>query len=304
MAEGPRGLHDRLNRISHWDVNVSDLQRSLAWYGATTALRPVARTRADQAFPSLGIEHGRFEGVMLRDATKPAGWPMLHLVEWQQPSPVGSPYLSHANVGWFRIAVSVPDIAEGARHGRGAGQRAVHAHDRCDGAVPPGYASRVLPGVLRARSRRHHARVRQHVRVRAATGARRRGPQHVRRRPLHLLLPRDAGPRLRPGRADRGPCPERVQPARGRHPDRRGVFGVRGNATVVFDWLEWTQSHGLPTPYEAPNHLGIMRSALEVDDLDATSSSWCRRPGRNGHASCQARRRTGIWDLGWANAGW
>ena len=44
MTNQARGLHDRLNRISHWDVNVTDLERSRAWYEATTTLRVIART--------------------------------------------------------------------------------------------------------------------------------------------------------------------------------------------------------------------------------------------------------------------
>ena len=56
MANHVGGLHDRLNRISHWDVNVTDLGRSRSWYEATTTLRVVAQTRASQGFPSFGIE--------------------------------------------------------------------------------------------------------------------------------------------------------------------------------------------------------------------------------------------------------
>src|SRR5216683_5540318 len=44
MANHIGGLHDRLNRISHWDVNVTDLGRSRSWYEATTTLRVVAQT--------------------------------------------------------------------------------------------------------------------------------------------------------------------------------------------------------------------------------------------------------------------
>jgi hypothetical protein len=33
-----RGLRNRLNRISHFDLNVRDLERSRQWYEATTVL--------------------------------------------------------------------------------------------------------------------------------------------------------------------------------------------------------------------------------------------------------------------------
>src|SRR5713101_6280006 len=62
-----RGLHDRLNRISHFDVNVSNLERSRARYEATTPLRAFSKTVCHQAFPSLGISRGRFEGYLLKN---------------------------------------------------------------------------------------------------------------------------------------------------------------------------------------------------------------------------------------------
>ena len=114
MANRADGLHDRLNRISHWDVNVTDLERSRSWYEATTTLRVVARTKALQSFPSFGIGSGSFTGYLLKDANLPRGVPMIHLVEWQNPTPVGMPYRSQANVGWYRICPIVEDI-EAAR---------------------------------------------------------------------------------------------------------------------------------------------------------------------------------------------
>lgn len=110
MANHVGGLHDRLNRISHWDVNVTDLGRSRSWYEATTTLRVVAQTRASQGFPSFGIESGSFKGYLLKDTELPRGVPMIHLVQWENPTPVGTPYRSQANVGWYRICPIVEDI--------------------------------------------------------------------------------------------------------------------------------------------------------------------------------------------------
>src|SRR5262245_53060051 len=104
------GLHDRLNRISHWDVNVSDLERSVSWYEATTPLRVVAETVADQPFASFGLARGRFEGSLMRDHTQTGNFPMIHLVEWKEPRPVGTPYMSQGNVGWYRIVPQVADL--------------------------------------------------------------------------------------------------------------------------------------------------------------------------------------------------
>jgi hypothetical protein len=35
---------------------------------------------------------------------------MIHLVQWENPAPVGAPYRSQANVGWYRICPIVDDI--------------------------------------------------------------------------------------------------------------------------------------------------------------------------------------------------
>jgi catechol 2,3-dioxygenase-like lactoylglutathione lyase family enzyme len=110
MTDQAGSLHDRLNRISHWDVNVTDLERSRSWYEATTTLRVVARTKASQSFPGFGIESGSFKGYLLKDANLPRGVPMIHLVQWENPAPVGTPYRSQANVGWYRICPIVDDI--------------------------------------------------------------------------------------------------------------------------------------------------------------------------------------------------
>jgi catechol 2,3-dioxygenase-like lactoylglutathione lyase family enzyme len=71
MANRADGLHDRLNRISHWDVNVTDLERSRSWYETTTTLRVVARTKASQSFPSFGIGSGSFKGHAAHSCHQP-----------------------------------------------------------------------------------------------------------------------------------------------------------------------------------------------------------------------------------------
>jgi len=91
MTDQAGTLHDRLNRISHWDVNVTNLERSRSWYEATTTLRVVARTKASQSFPGFGIASGSFKGYLLKDAKLPRGVPMIHLVQWENPAPVGRP---------------------------------------------------------------------------------------------------------------------------------------------------------------------------------------------------------------------
>jgi hypothetical protein len=110
MANHVAGHHDRQIRISQWDVSVTDRDRSRSWYEATTNLRVVAETRASQGFPSFGIKSGSFKGCLLKDTELPRGAPMIHLVQWEKPVPVGTPYRSQANVRWYRICPIVEDI--------------------------------------------------------------------------------------------------------------------------------------------------------------------------------------------------
>jgi hypothetical protein len=44
---------------------------------------------------------------------------------------------------------------------------------------------------------------------------------------------------------------------------------VRGDDRVLFDYLQWDTSADHAVPYAQPNHVGIIRCAIEVDDLDA-----------------------------------
>jgi hypothetical protein len=42
----------------------------------------------------------------------------------------------------------------------------------------------------------------------------------------------------------------------------------RGDRRFVIDWLRWFESSANPVPYAEPNHLGIIRCGIEVDDID------------------------------------
>lgn len=63
---------------------MADLERARAWWETTTPLRMVAETSADQAFPSLGIARGRFEGYMLHPELPP-----MRDVAFTTPDPEG-----------------------------------------------------------------------------------------------------------------------------------------------------------------------------------------------------------------------
>ncbi len=100
-----------LERFAWVVVNVTDLERSRAFYEAMTPLRVYAKTEArDQRFDGLGIESGSFDGYVLRDEV--AGERVsVQLVQWHDPAPTGNTYPSHTNPGYFRICFSSSDVA-------------------------------------------------------------------------------------------------------------------------------------------------------------------------------------------------
>ncbi len=106
MSEKADALAAQFVRIGYVAINVSDLERSRAFYEAVTPMRVVARTQAPmQPFNLLGEAQGSFDGYLLEDGS--GGDPcQLHLIEWQQPKPRGhaSPTFFHA--GWGKIAFS------------------------------------------------------------------------------------------------------------------------------------------------------------------------------------------------------
>ncbi|GME41760.1 uncharacterized protein NECHADRAFT_87870 [Neofusicoccum parvum] len=275
MSPSKRGLHDRLNRVSHWDVNVTDLERSKAWYEATTALRVVAPTYASQDFPGLGIQGGSFKGYMMRDATQAVGSPMIHLVQWTTPHPVGKPYLSHTNVGWFRIVPVAKSgdearktvVAQGSEPFTPTTNAAVclspslpeldyrvfTVHDP-DGIsvefsgkdIQPNFTA-VVPYTVAHNT----ANVDKHI------------PFYLNVLGLDFLAAVQSQSKI----------PNVYSPGGGLTGLSGAFFGIRGNASYVFDWLQWNESHENPTPYDEPNHVGIIRCAIEVDDIYAAHAT-------------------------------
>ena len=114
-------LDTQVLRIGYVTINVSDLERSKAFYENVTPLRAVARTKTpSQAFSALGIEQGRFDGYLMDDRT--GGSPTaIHLVEWKTPAPRGTPYREFFHAGLAKIAFYTNDsarvLATLAKHG-------------------------------------------------------------------------------------------------------------------------------------------------------------------------------------------
>jgi catechol 2,3-dioxygenase-like lactoylglutathione lyase family enzyme len=272
MPHPARSLHDRINRISHWDVNVTDLERSRAWYEAVTPLRVVAETRVHQPLPSLGIEQGAFRGYMMKDENYPYGSPMIHLVEWESPAPVGKPYTSQANVGWYRIVPVVDDIDRA--------REAVIAQNSEPFAPTTRSVVNLNPGWRDLDYRVFTVHDPDGValefgdKITMGPGAPAQTPVTVAHNTADVdqyisfyvdLLGLD----FLQGSQTKGKVPNVYSPAGGETGFSGAFFGIRGGGSTFLDWLQWIESPSLPTPYAEPNHVGIVRCAIEVDNVDA-----------------------------------
>ncbi|RYD94975.1 MAG: hypothetical protein EOP61_20635 [Sphingomonadales bacterium] len=292
-----RGLRNRLNRIRHYDVNVTDLERSSAWYQATTGLRVVGRTSADQAFPSLGIARGRFEGVLLQDPDQGGKFPMIHLVEWKDPRPVGTPYRSHAQTGWYRIVPEVADLAVARELCIAQGSipfaESVDAMVKFHRNVDP-HRYRVFtvqdPDGIAVEFSQPEARLRQPV---VPIVVAHNSPDVAGRMPFYTdTLGLDFMQGLQVGEL----MPNVYSPGGGLVGHDGALMGLRGDTKVMFDWLQWNDTPSLPGPYAEPHHVGIMRCAFEVDDLDAAYATLLRsRWASDGEIEVAAPED---WDLG------
>jgi catechol 2,3-dioxygenase-like lactoylglutathione lyase family enzyme len=264
-----RGLHNRLNRISHFDVNVSNLERSRQWYEKATALRVVAETGAAQAFPSLGIEHGSFTGYMMKDKTQAGNFPMIHLVQWQDPAPVGTPYLSHANVGWYRIVPQVANVDAARQAVIAAGSQPFAPNTDTEVSFHPDmpifpynvFAAHDPDGITVEFSNTMFETPLTPITVAHNTiDIDKHFPFYVDTLGLDFVW----------SMQNAEPVPNVYSPGGGLTQCDGALLAVRGDRRVMFDWLEWTESKDHPTPYQEPTHLGIMRGVLEVDDIDTS----------------------------------
>ncbi len=284
------GLRGHINRFAHTVINVSDADRALDFYQATFPVRPLHRINGPaQAYPGLGIAHGQCRGWVLesRAHVRPPGllaaeFPArhLHLVEWLEPCPVGSPYAEANHVGIYRqnSLVSGLDEAYGAvcaNGGRPYGEPSwieltpdgfsvrVFAFRDPDGStlemieaddpVAPGYS-----GMM------HHC----NFNVRNLERSYRFYRETIGLDLAYFLAP------AAPQAPDNGALGDLL-----RHPDgtvhdgpmnfAAALLSVRSDTRSPIDVLQWTLPEPYGEPYREANHLGIVRVAFEVDDLEA-----------------------------------
>ena len=107
------GIGAFVRRFSHVVVNVTDLERSIAFYEAVSVLRCVATfdvPEQDLAPLPIDAARGSARGAVLVDQT--GGDPVaVHLVQWLSPGPVGAPMSTFLGHGYVKLAITYPDAA-------------------------------------------------------------------------------------------------------------------------------------------------------------------------------------------------
>jgi catechol 2,3-dioxygenase-like lactoylglutathione lyase family enzyme len=99
------------DRLSHVNVNCSDLERSRAFYAEILGFPPSSRSTPP---PQPGAAFG-YDGEVAWDAfffteVQTDHRFIIDLLEWKQPRPFGRPYAEANHLGIFRLAMLVPDI--------------------------------------------------------------------------------------------------------------------------------------------------------------------------------------------------
>ena len=284
------GLRGHINRFSHTVINVSDLERAVEFYEATFPVRRRQHINGPaQRYAGLGIEHGQFEGWVLenkKDASPPgdlvAEFPAraLHLVQWKNPTPVGKPYREANHVGIYRQNSLVGNLDEAYARvlkngGRPYGEPSeiiltpdgfkvrVFAYRDPDGSTlemigaedPAGKV--VFPGMM------HHC----NLNVRSIERGYRFYHDVMGLDPQAYLAPAELQPASNGSLGDALTNPDGSSYS-GLMQFSASLLGVRSDSRSPIDVLEWSTPKPYGEAYPVANHLGIIRVAFEVDNIE------------------------------------
>ena len=300
-ARGPSGrpgLHDRVNRISQLVCNVSDLERAKAFWELHTPMRAYAKTATPtQAFRGLGISSGRFDGYLMRDRWDPGdtlgnGAFELHLVQWEDPAPVGRPYSSSRNIGWYRLAF-----------------RTASTQAKYDALVAAGVTPYAPPNpnppppLLPVTGFGFPAP--DGITIQILRG----NPEHPDRL-SHLACPvpdlqrqmvfyRDVAGLVMTARLAQCAIPNPWDAEGAPGPYEAFFQRARGDGKLSLDIVNWGAPN--PTrgrPYSEPTNLGYAQIVLEVDDVRASYETLRRQERRGKRPLFRLAGPPEVWDLG------
>jgi len=263
-------LRDRINRIAYVVINVSDLERSRAFYEAVTPLRAVGMIHAPlQPFHGLGAAEGAFEGYVLEEQGAGDRPVQIHLIRWQQPSPVGAAYPCFWHVGLAKIAFRTPDAIAKLAQLRALAIRPTNdiIYRRYVSVLDPDGVTLSFPespALNRERDPKEDPRRRERLlHVNPSVSDIKRS-MHFYGAALGLDLAAESVPG-KPMRASQGPGSDLSQ-------WDSHLYAARGDPRFHIDLSQF--HYPPPTlenskPYAEANHIGISRIGFEVDELDA-----------------------------------
>lgn len=308
------GLRGHINRFSHVVINVSDLDRAVAFYESTFPVQRHQRINGPgQRYAGLGIEHGEFEGWVLenkKDVSPPgefiAEFParLMHLIQWKSPKPTGSPYREANHVGIYRQNSLVNNLDDAyanvlANGGRPYGEPSwivltpdgvgvtVFAFRDPDGNTlemigaddPVGKST--YPGMM------HHC----NLNVRSLETSYKFYRDVLGLDLTVYLAPTKLQPVTNGSLGDALRNPDGSEFTDGGMRFAATLMGVRSDSRSPTDVLEWGVPKPYGEPYQSPTDLGIIRVAFEVDDIEAARS----RLLLTGHAPVGPVE---TWDMG------
>jgi catechol 2,3-dioxygenase-like lactoylglutathione lyase family enzyme len=257
-----------IQRILFWELNVSDVDRTVAFYEQLTSFR--AEGPAVEHDREIDGRPGRARSVLLANTNRAAPLPTIRLTQWLDPRPVGRPHASPGAIGFFRVVVHVTDLDETRRRAEALG-----AHPF---APTTGDAFRFVLGSTGSRSYRAFAvhdpdgivvEFLESPSPKLSTVA--QGTGHFEaNRDLYIEV---LGLELTDTVETAQPVPNIYTPSGGTVSFRGGFFQAHDDAHGYLDVLEHTDPAVRDAPYPSGNHVGVIACALEVDD-----------PGRVGEA--------------------
>lgn len=257
----------RVKRVSHVNVNCSNLDRSLAFYRDVLGigLEPLFHTAPPpQPLPGLGLgAEAQWDAHILYDRRGfPA--PAIDLLEWKSPRPAGVPYPNANHVGMFRVAFLVRDLDALYRRLIDRGVSCYAPPAEVDVGTDPPLRVRVFcchdPDGTTLEFIAGDTDRLVHVNINCSDLERSR-------RFYQDLLGFIPGPFPR-GR----PAPQPGEPFGFAAPCQWDAhfLSLPGEPDAfLLDLLEWQVPRPIGHPYPNANHLGIFRLALIVDQIDA-----------------------------------
>jgi catechol 2,3-dioxygenase-like lactoylglutathione lyase family enzyme len=254
---GAGGIGAFVRRISHVVVNVTDLDRSVAFYEAVSALRCIATYDVpEQELAPLPVaaHRGSARGAVLVDQT--GGDPTaVHLVQWLSPGPVGSPMSTFLGHGYVKLAITYPDVERKRAQLAAAGvelTNAVTVRNYLSVVDPDGVIVSFLQADASPTERLYHTCL-STISVEETTAFYRDviGLDHWMRATVASPVP-----------ASQGPGPDVAQ-------FDSNFFRAFGDRRFQLDCSK-SLLVDAPEPSTAPaNQVGISRVAIEVADIDA-----------------------------------